>query len=60
MFHGILLVLALSMDSLLAALAYALRGIRIPLTSALIIAAVSAGFLGLSFLSAFGRLQKCG
>ena len=53
MFHGILLVLALSMDSLLAALAYALRGIRIPLTSALIIAAVSAGFLGLSFLSAF-------
>ena len=53
MFHGILLVLALSMDSLLAALAYALRGIRIPLTSALIIAVVSAGFLGLSFLSAF-------
>lgn len=53
MFHGILLVLALSMDSLLAALAYTLRGIRIPLTSALIIAVVSAGFLGLSFLSAF-------
>lgn len=48
MFHGILLVLALSMDSLLAALAYALRGIRIPLTSALIIAVVlpvSWGFL---------------
>ena len=52
MFHGILLVCALSVDSLLAALAYALRGIHIPLPSALIIAGVSAGFLGISFVSA--------
>lgn len=50
MFQGILLVTALSLDSFLASLAYAARRIHIPLKSALVIAGISAAFLGLSFL----------
>lgn len=50
MFQGILLVIVLSLDSFLASLAYAARQIHIPLKSAIVIAGISAGFLGLSFL----------
>ena len=50
MFQGILLVIVLSLDSFLASLAYAARQIHIPLKSAVVIAGISAGFLGLSFL----------
>ena len=49
MFQGILLVIVLSLDSFLASLAYAARQIHIPLKSAIVIAGISAGFLGLSF-----------
>lgn len=49
MFQGVLLVVALSLDSFLTSLAYALRHISIPLKSAMVIAGISAGFLALSF-----------
>lgn len=52
MLQGILLVTALSLDSFLAAFAYAVRKIRIPFYSAAIIALVSVFFLMLSFLLA--------
>ena len=49
MIQGILLVIALSLDSFLAALAYAAKRIRIPFASAVVIASISACFLAFSF-----------
>lgn len=49
MIQGILLVIALSLDSFLAALAYAAKRIRIPFASAVVIASISACFLAFPF-----------
>ncbi|WP_075877562.1 MntP/YtaF family protein [Merdibacter massiliensis] len=50
MLQGILLVIALSLDSCLASFAYTMRQIQIPFKSAVVIALISAAFLGFSFL----------
>lgn len=57
MLQGILLVVVLSLDSFLTSLAYAVRQIRIPIKSAMVIAGVSAGFLGISFLLSSQLIQ---
>lgn len=53
MFHSILLITALCIDSFAASIAYGANGIKIPLRSAFVISGVGALFLGLSFYAAF-------
>lgn len=52
MIHGFLLVVALSVDSFLASLAYGVERIRIPLRSALLISGIGVGFLSVSLYTA--------
>ena len=52
MIQSVLLVIALSADAMVAALAYGTGKIKIPFLSALIIAAVGSGFLALSLFAA--------
>lgn len=52
MFQSLLLVIALSIDSFLASLAYGTENIRIPLRSAILIASIGVLFLGISLYTA--------
>ena len=57
MITSFLLVVALSLDSFLASLAYGAQKIRIPLRSTLLIALIGTSFLGVSIYTA-GLFQK--
>lgn len=52
MITSFLLVVALSLDSFLASLAYGAQKIRIPLRSTLLIALIGTSFLGVSIYTA--------
>lgn len=70
MIHSLLFVIALSMDSFLAAFAYGTRNIRIPWYSALLIASIGTVMLGFSVVIASwihlilpgyaGKVLSCG
>lgn len=52
MVDSLILVIALSIDSFLAALAYGTKRIRIPITSAVLVSVIGTVFLGLSLFAA--------
>lgn len=52
MTHSIILVIALSIDSFLASLAYGVASIRIPFRSAIVVSSVGVLFLGISLYAA--------
>lgn len=52
MFHGFLLIVALCLDSFMAAFAYGTNKVKIPLISAMLIAFIGSSFLGISTYAA--------